>query len=305
MTGMFTVIRLAALFAGLCVAGLVAADRVSAGVSAGRVSIPPLDGSAMATGTASRGARSQTTPPPPAPLVDQSSIIGCDAPVVQSLMQGHPLVSQWIVVISPSQSSTQATLQVVTVVADRWTCTVASSAAMVGRSGIRPLINRRSGDGSTPSGVFPLGVVSTPQGPISLFGNRANPGVRTSYRSVQAGDCYGANPNTSGYGHWRVDPTGCLGDDELLTAYGSTYEYAALIGANTEPNVSGDSPTETPFAAAIFLHRNSYTSTGGTKPTAGCVSVAHSPLLATIRAIDPTLNTHFAIGTRADLLAIG
>ena len=46
-----------------------------------------------------------------------------------------------------------------------------------------------------------------------------------------------------------------------------------MIGANLDP-VSGDAPGETPFAAAIFLHRHSYTAGGQAKPTSGCVSLA-------------------------------
>jgi len=174
----------------------------------------------------------------------------------------------------------------------------------VGRNGIRPLVQRRSGDGTTPSGVFPLGVVATPQGPISFFGNSPDPGVRGAYRRVQPGDCYGARPNTSGYGHWRVDQAGCTGADELLSTYGAVYEHAALIGANTEPHVSGDAPGEIPYASAIFLHRTSYTSTGASKATSGCVSLAHDALLTAMRAIDPALNAHFAIGTSSQLQAL-
>ncbi|HRE01150.1 MAG TPA: hypothetical protein PLV68_07600, partial [Ilumatobacteraceae bacterium] len=163
---------------------------------------------------------------------------------------------------------------------------------------------RRSGDDTTPSGILPLGVVHSPQGPISFFGNAADPGTRGPYRRVQPGDCYGANPNTPGYGHWRVDPTGCTGDDELLARYVQSYAHAVLIGANTEPDVSGDAPGETPYASAIFLHRSAYTPSGVAKATSGCVSVALPALVTAMRAIDPALSPNFAIGTRAALLAI-
>ena len=168
---------------------------------------------------------------------------------------------------------------------DTWVCTLAATPAEVGRQGVRPLLQRRSGDDTTPAGVFPLGTVATPQGAISFFGNAIDPGVHGAYRRVQPGDCFGANPNTAGYGHWRVDPTGCTGDDELLETNVQAYEHAVLIGANTEPMVSGDAAGEIPYAAAIFLHRTTYFSNGAPKPTSGCVSISRGALVLALFAL--------------------
>ena len=44
------------------------------------------------------------------------------------------------------------------------------------------------------------------------------------------------------------------------------------------PNRSGDAPGEAPYAAAIFLHRNSVDGAGNSKPTSGCVSLAEDDL---------------------------
>jgi L,D-peptidoglycan transpeptidase YkuD (ErfK/YbiS/YcfS/YnhG family) len=94
-----------------------------------------------------------------------------------------------------------------------------------------------------------------------------------------------------------VDLPGCSGDDEWLQTFGEAYSHAAVIGANLDP-ISGDEPNETPFAAAIFLHRTSYTSGGAGKPTSGCVSLRYEDLVDTLRTIDPDLAPHFAIGPR-------
>jgi L,D-peptidoglycan transpeptidase YkuD (ErfK/YbiS/YcfS/YnhG family) len=67
-----------------------------------------------------------------------------------------------------------------------------------------------------------------------------------------------------------------------------------VIGANLDP-ISGDEPGETPYAAAIFLHRHSYRN-GAPKPTSGCVSLGYDDLVRTIRLIDPALDPQFAIG---------
>lgn len=263
-----------------------------------------VDGPATPSAPAERGERLQLTPPPPAPDVSNQSLAGCDATLVQRLMEHRPDVRQWVIVLAATTASTTATVQIASVRDDRWECTMSPAAARLGRNGTRPLAQRRSGDGTTPSGVFPLGVVGTPQGPVSFFGNSADPGVRGAYRRVQPGDCYGARPNTSGYGHWRVDQAGCTGADELLTSYGAVYEHAALIGANTEPNVSGDAVGEIPYASAIFLHRTSYTSTGASKSTSGCVTLAHDALVTAMRAIDPGLHAHFAIGTSSQVQSL-
>lgn len=177
--------------------------------------------------------------------------------------------------------------------------------ARVGRNGVRPLADRRSGDGTTPAGVFALATMTAPDGQqFSFFGNAPDPGVTAgTYRAVQPGDCFGATPGTAGYGHLRND-TACAGaDDEYLPRFTTTYSNAALIGANMEPNVSGDEPGETPFASAIFLHRHTYVSgqSGATKPTSGCVSLSQPDLTAVLVAM--TAGTQFVIGPTDWLLA--
>ena len=90
-------------------------------------------------------------------------------------------------------------------------------------------------------------------------------------------------------------------DDEYLPSIVEAYEHAALIGANMGPEVSGDAPGEAPYAAAIFLHRFSYDAAGASKPTSGCVSLAHADLVAVLTALRP--GVLFAIGTKDWLLA--
>ncbi len=188
--------------------------------------------------------------------------------------------------------------------ASGWQCTAAMTTRL-GKNGVRPLAERRSGDGTTPAGVFSLGTMTAWDGEVfSFFGNAADPGVSAGgYRRVRAGDCFGATPNDPDYGHLVQRSAGeCPGpDDEFLPAVRGAYEHAALIGANMEPDVSGDAAGETPYAAAIFLHRFSYDATGASRPTAGCVSLAHDDLLAVLRALRP--GVLFAIGTKDWLLA--
>lgn len=169
-------------------------------------------------------------------------------------------------------------------------------AGRVGRTGTRPLPDRRSGDGTAPAGVFPLGSTTAWDGErFEFFGNRPDPGVRGAYRDVRPEDCWGATPNHPDY-QKLVNRPRCPGpDDEWLPRFGDVYAHAAVIGANLDP-VSGDLPGEPALAAAIFLHRHSYDASGATRPTSGCVSLAMGDLVATLRLIDPALDPHFAIG---------
>ena len=107
-------------------------------------------------------------------------------------------------------------------------------------------------------------------------------------------DCWGAEPHTSSY-QALVNSPGCTSPNEWLTRIGDVYGNAAVIGANLDP-ISGDEPGEPPLAAAIFLHRHSYTAGGASRPTSGCVSLAQDDLEYALRLIDPSLGVQFAIG---------
>ena len=169
-----------------------------------------------------------------------------------------------------------------------WHCQRGPQPARFGRAGTRPLLDRRSGDDTTPAGVFPLGVVTAWDGQtFSIFGNQPDPGVLAPYRSVRYEDCWGAVKNTARYQH-LVNRPGCTGPDEWLRKIGDVYAHAAVIGANLDP-ISGDAPGETPYAAAIFLHRHSYSSSGAPQATSGCVSLAIADLVDTLRLLDPRL----------------
>ncbi len=152
--------------------------------------------------------------------------------------------------------------------------------ARVGRSGVKPLANRVGGDGSTPSGVFELGVMTAPDGQtFSFFGNGSNPGVASGWRQVQVGDCWWADPGTADYNTLvtRVAAS-CRGENEYLPGFVNSYSRAAVIAANLGADRIGDEPGETPRAAAIFLHHFSYDAAGKVTPTSGCVSLAGADL---------------------------
>ncbi len=224
--------------------------------------------------------------------------VTCDLATVEAVSSRHPGVDQLVLMATDSFESSEGTVEVAVRAGGEWRCQRPAQAARFGRNGTRPLLERRSGDGTTPAGVFPLGVVTAWDGQtFSMFGNRPDPGVQVAYRSVRAEDCWGATKHTARYQH-LVNRPRCPGpDDEWLQRYGDVYSHAAVIGANLDP-ISGDEPGETPYAAAIFLHRTSYTSSGVGKPTSGCVSLDMADLIDTLRSLDPDLDPHFAIGPR-------
>jgi len=221
---------------------------------------------------------------------------GCDLTTVESLAARQPGVDQFVVMATDAFAATSGTVSVAVRAGTGWVCQTDAFTARFGRNGTRPLLQRVSGDGTTPAGVFPLGVVTAWDGEVfSLFGNSPDPGAIAPYRDVRPEDCWGATRNTPRYQH-LVDRPNCPGpDDEWLPGYGDVYSHAAVIGANLDP-VSGDEPGETPYAAAIFLHRHSYLPSGAAKPTSGCVSLAYPELVEVLRLLDPRLNPHFAIG---------
>jgi L,D-peptidoglycan transpeptidase YkuD (ErfK/YbiS/YcfS/YnhG family) len=220
----------------------------------------------------------------------------CDLTTATLLASRHPETRQFVIVASDAWESTFATLQIVVKAASGvWRCQQAPVVARVGKSGLRPLADRRSGDGTTPAGSFPLGTVTAWDGQVfQFFGNRPDIGVRGPYRLVSNEDCWGATPHTPRY-QQLVNAPGCTSPDEWLTRIGDVYGHAAVIGANLDP-VSGGLPGEPALAAAIFLHRNSYTASGASKPTSGCVSLSEDDLEVALRLIDPTLGVQFAIG---------
>jgi L,D-peptidoglycan transpeptidase YkuD (ErfK/YbiS/YcfS/YnhG family) len=220
----------------------------------------------------------------------------CDLVTAQLLASRHPATRQFVIVASDTWESTVATLQIVAKSSKGvWRCQQAPVLARVGKSGLRPLADRRSGDGTTPAGSFPLGTVRAWDGQLfQFFGNRPDIGVRGPYRLVRNEDCWGATPHTARY-QQLVNAPGCTSPDEWLSRIGDVYGHAAVIGANLDP-VSGALPGEPALAAAIFLHRNSYTPSGISKPTSGCVSLSEDDLEMALRLIDPALSVQFAIG---------
>lgn len=213
---------------------------------------------------------------------------GCEPPPAACASPaGVPADARQVVVVSSTGSS--ADVDVLVRDDAGWRCAANDLFGRVGRNGVRPLAERRSGDGTTPGGVFGVGTMTAPDGEtFQFFGNGADPGVQGGWRQVEPGDCWGATPGTADYNQLVTrSAAACTSPDEYLPDISGAYSAAALIDANMGADRSGDDPAEPPLAAAIFLHRHSFDGDGTTRPTSGCVSLAASDLATVLRTIVP------------------
>lgn len=200
---------------------------------------------------------------------------------------GVPAGARQVVVVT--SSGTTADVDLLVDDGSGWRCAAMDMTGRVGRNGVREISARRSGDGTTPGGIFGLGTMTAPDGQsFQFFGNGADPGVPGAWRQVQSLDCWDATPGTPSYNTLTArTPAACTGEDEYLPSISGAYSAAALIDANMGPNRSGDDPTEPPLAAAIFLHRHSYDAAGTSRPTSGCVSLAAGNLATVLTQLVP------------------
>jgi len=196
--------------------------------------------------------------PKPAPLlVEQLTSIG---------------KAQQVVIVTATSSTTDvATLQTFELDAGKWRAVFPAMAAHIGRAGFSA--EKHEGDLKTPQGMYGFG---------TMFGQRANPGVKFPYRQADSQSVWVDDVNSPYYNTWQENAA--LSGEHLASAgYATAYAYAVDIAYNTAPVVPGK-------GSAIFLH----VSTGG--GTAGCVSIAQSNLLEVLRWLDPAKNPVIVMG---------
>lgn len=140
-----------------------------------------------------------------------------------------------------------------------WVSVFGTMAGHVGRGGVAPQGAKREGDLRTPSGTFTLG---------RGFGQRANPGVRFSWRVVDSRDVWVDDSQSSLYSTWqRLPANGRWTSAESLDV--PSYAYAQVIDYNT---------ARTPGrGSAIFRHVDRG------RGTRGCVSLPQADLLRVLR----------------------
>ena len=136
--------------------------------------------------------------------------------------------------------------------------------AAIGRGSVRPL--KREGDGGTPLGRFPIGLVLYRADRVS------RPHVPLPARAIREGDGWCDDPKDPNYNRLIRLPSkrsaeGLMREDAL-------YDYVLVLGYNDRPRIKGR-------GSAIFVHlaRKGYT------PTEGCIAFSRSDMKAVLAEI--------------------
>ncbi|MDE2027732.1 MAG: L,D-transpeptidase family protein [Candidatus Omnitrophica bacterium] len=173
---------------------------------------------------------------------------GCCAAVPPALLKLDPSVRQAVVVHPVAKCRAQLGAWQKQA---RWR-RIYFVSAVIGRNGLALPGKKREGDGKTPSGIYPLG---------PAFGYA--PAIATGLDYKEAGDLdfWVDDPHSMQYNQW-VSGIPYAKSFERLKRSDDLYQYAVVIGYNTDPIIPG-------AGSAIFLHVwRRYDS-----PTAGCVAV--------------------------------
>jgi L,D-peptidoglycan transpeptidase YkuD (ErfK/YbiS/YcfS/YnhG family) len=161
-------------------------------------------------------------------------------------------------------------------------CWVAAGGPWTARVGWNGLSDRRhEGDGTTPTGVFPIG--------RTMYGNDPDPGVRYRYRRLRCGDWWDEDPRSPSYNSFQHVACGTRPPFRTTTPglwqERTVYRHFAVVEYNMRPVVAGR-------GSGIFLHVER-------KPrTNGCVSIPYPRLVQTLRWLDPSKRPLIAIGTK-------
>jgi L,D-peptidoglycan transpeptidase YkuD (ErfK/YbiS/YcfS/YnhG family) len=186
-------------------------------------------------------------------------------------------------IITVKAFGTLATVTAWTKSSTGWHAVFTTTAGHIGSKGLTDGRTRHQNTYTTPSGTYPIN---------QAFGIRANPGTALPYRVLTKNDWWVEDNKSAYYNTLRaiadggfdtsLPETNVNGSEQLITHTG-LYDYALVIDYNMQPAI--------PYrGAGIFLH----VSNG--RPTAGCVSVPKSTLVALLRWITPNAHPRIAIG---------
>jgi L,D-peptidoglycan transpeptidase YkuD (ErfK/YbiS/YcfS/YnhG family) len=237
-----------------------------ASAPASSVGAPSPAATPTATPTPTPTPKSTPKPPPaPAPKPKPTTPAPQPKPPAPLLVQQLADVGnarQVVIVTSSSWTTDVATLQTFEKDTAGWHAVFPAMPAHIGRAGFSA--DKHEGDLKTPAGKYGFG---------TMFGQRANPGVKFPYRQADSQSVWVDDVNSPYYNTWQENAA-LSGEHLASSGYSTAYAYAAAIAYNVNPIVKGK-------GSAIFLH----VSTGG--GTAGCVSIAQSSLLQVLRWLDP------------------
>jgi L,D-peptidoglycan transpeptidase YkuD (ErfK/YbiS/YcfS/YnhG family) len=239
-------------------------------------SVTASPSSAPSTGGAAPASPAAVAPTPQNATSSAPAATGASLPLTFSTGSA----TQVITVVAAATSSTTATLQAWDKGAAGWVRHGGAVSAYVGTDGLTS--HPSESISATPIGSFTLS---------RAFGSLANPGTGIPYHQTTSADWwisqYGG-AYASIYNTMQTCSSSCsfnLGDpNEHLAAITPEYRYAVVIDYNTTaPIVQGG-------GSAFFLH------VANAAPTAGCVSIPQSNLVAIMQWLNPAAQPRILIG---------
>ena len=145
----------------------------------------------------------------------------------------------------------------------------------IGKNGFASPLNKREGDGKSPTGIFRLGKLYTYEKQLNTL---------LENQQTTADDKWIDDPNSEDYNTYVKGATNAKSYENLLLN-NDAYKYCMVVEYNTNPILKGK-------GSAIFFHL------AVKKPsfTAGCVAIDEENMKLMVNWLDPKLNPTIIMG---------
>ena len=159
----------------------------------------------------------------------------------------------------------------------RWHSPFPPMDGVIGRKGFAPPREKREGDGRTPSGIFPRGMV---------FGYDPSFPTKMPYRQATDDDLWVDDIHADDYNRWVKRGSTKASSFERMKRDDNLYKYGIVVEYNMNPAIKG-------HGSAIFFHLRR----GNEKPTEGCVALSEEDLVTILRWLNPASRPLVVMGT--------
>lgn len=166
---------------------------------------------------------------------------------------------------------------------DGWRVVLGPIKGNIGWNGFAAMGMKKEGDGKTPGGIYPLGIV---------FGYAPSMDTRMPYRQATRYDFWVDDVTSPFYNRWVTGNVGAASVDKMRRD-DDLYKYGIVIEYNTNPVIKG-------CGSAIFLHVWG----GEGVPTAGCVAIAEEDIVKLIAWLDPEKKPVVMMGAEPELVRL-
>ncbi|MFV5689840.1 L,D-transpeptidase family protein [Flavobacterium sp. ZT3R25] len=158
---------------------------------------------------------------------------------------------------------------------DKWLVKYGPVKVGIGKNGFAPPLNKREGDGKSPTGIFSLGKLYTYEKQLNTL---------LENQQTTAEDKWIDDPNSEDYNTYVKGATNAKSYENLLLKT-DAYKYCMVIEYNMNPIIKGK-------GSAIFFHL------AVKKPffTAGCVAIDEENMKLMVNWLDPKRNPTIIMG---------